>query len=157
MATPPSSTLLKQINQALAISQARPDQQLLQDFVAQKDEGAFVTLLKRHGPMVLGICRRVLHDSHEAEDAFQATFLVLARKAGSIRKREAVGSWLYGVACRLAQKAKAAAQRRPRPEAQVTEAAPAAAPAEAAWNELRGLLDEELNRLPEKYRAPLLL
>src|SRR6516165_12016025 len=105
MATPPSSTLLKQINQALAISQARPDQQLLQDFVAQKDESAFATLLKRHGPMVLGICRRVLHDRHEAEDAFQATFLVLARKAGSIRKRQAVGSWLHGTGYRLARKA----------------------------------------------------
>src|SRR5579883_1142509 len=82
------------------------DGQLLQRYVAQADETAFTALFTRHAPMVLGVCRRVLHQEQDAEDAFQATFLLLARKAASIRKRESVGSWLYGVARRVAMKAR---------------------------------------------------
>src|SRR5947209_5921500 len=78
------------------------DRELLERFVASRDEAAFEALLHRHGPMVLGVCRRVLSSSHDAEDAFQATFLVLARKAGSIRQRVSIGPWLHGVASRLA-------------------------------------------------------
>lgn len=80
------------------------DQDLLNRFARTRDEEAFAALVERHGPMVLGVCRRVLQDECDAEDAFQATFLVLARKANGIRKREAVGSWLYGVAYRVANK-----------------------------------------------------
>src|SRR5438876_11853768 len=85
---------------------------LLERFIAQREEAAFVALLKRHGPMVLQVCRRVQGNEHDAEDIFQATFLVLARKAGSIRKLESVASWLHGVAHRLALEAKHQGTRR---------------------------------------------
>jgi RNA polymerase sigma factor (sigma-70 family) len=89
-----------------------PDHQLLERFTTLGDEDAFAALLRRHGPMVLRVCQSVLHNRHDAEDVFQAVFLVLARKAGSIHRREAVSSWLYGVAHRLAMKAQASAARR---------------------------------------------
>src|SRR5712691_2148448 len=89
-----------------------PDRQLLERFAAHRDEAAFAALLKRHGPMVLGVCRSVLHNLHDAEDAFQAAFLVLTRKAGSIHRREAVSSWLHRVAYHLAVDAQADAARR---------------------------------------------
>src|SRR5262249_59419113 len=89
-----------------------PDDQLLDRFAARRDEAAFAVLLRRHGPMVLSVCRSVLHDLHDAEDAFQAAFLLLAQKAGSIHRREAVSGWLYRVAYHLAGRAKADAARR---------------------------------------------
>jgi RNA polymerase sigma factor (sigma-70 family) len=131
------------------------DGELLRRFVATREGAAFTALVHRHGPMVLGVCRRVL-DAHDAEDAFQATFLVLARRAASVRKGASVASWLYGVAWRVARKARAGAARRVVPPEPVGAAPPDPA-AEAAWRELRVLLDEELSRLPEKYRAPLVL
>jgi DNA-directed RNA polymerase specialized sigma24 family protein len=88
------------------------DRQLLERFVAQREGAAFAALMQRHGPMVLGLCRRVLRDPHDAEDAFQATFLVLVRKAGAIARPELLGSWLYGVAYRTAMKMRAEARRR---------------------------------------------
>src|SRR5882762_2425970 len=78
------------------------DPELLEQFVAARDEGAFAVLIERHGPMVLGVCRRALPNFHDAEDACQATFLVLARKAASARKKTSLSSWLHGVACRVA-------------------------------------------------------
>src|SRR6185312_8951419 len=90
---------------------------LLERFVRLQDTAAFAALVERHGPMVLGVCRRLLRRTEDAEDASQAVFLVLARKAGSVRKREALGSWLHGVACRVARKARAADLRRGRREA----------------------------------------
>src|SRR5262249_26019760 len=108
----------------------------------------------RHGPMVLGVCRRVLDHAHDAEDAFQATFLVLARKAASIVARDTVGNWLYGVAYRTAHKARVAAARRRLKERQMSR--PEALD-EDVWRELRPVLDQELNRLPEKYREPVIL
>ncbi|MBY0525376.1 MAG: RNA polymerase sigma factor [Gemmataceae bacterium] len=128
------------------------DEQLLECFTAQQDEGAFAALLRRHGPMVLAACRRVLGD---ADDAFQATFLILIRKARSIGRPERLGNWLYGVAHRTALDARANRARRQARERQVAEMPAAEAPVDAVWQDLRPILDDELSRLPEKYRAPL--
>jgi RNA polymerase sigma factor (sigma-70 family) len=133
------------------------DGHLVELFSSRGEAAAFEALVRRHGPMVLSVCRRVLRDGHDAEDAFQATFLLLARKAGAIRKRESVGSWLYGVAYRIARKASAEAARRRRRERQAAELRPAAPGFDAAWRGLQAVLDEELNGLPEKYRLPLIL
>jgi RNA polymerase sigma factor (sigma-70 family) len=140
------------------------DGDCLRRFTDCRDETAFASLVRRHGPMVLGVCRRVLHSDQVAEDVFQATFLVLARKAGSIRKRDSIASWLHGVAHRLSLKAKADAIRRKTHErgagARTPEHAPAlpADPAtEASWREFCALLDDELSRLAECYRAALVL
>jgi RNA polymerase sigma factor (sigma-70 family) len=133
------------------------DAQLLDRFVTAGEEAAFGTLVQRHGPMVLSVCRRVLQNLQDAEDAFQATFMVLARQAASIRKRGALASWLYGVAHRVARKAQADDIRRRTREGQVQDMTPQASLPEAAWHELRAILDEELDRMPEKYRAPLVL
>jgi RNA polymerase sigma factor (sigma-70 family) len=132
------------------------DPQLLDRFLHGGDECAFAALLRRHGPMVLGVCRRVLGHFHDAEDAFQATFLVLARKAASVVKRESVSCWLHGVAYHTALRAGAAIGRRRARERQVDEMPhPEVAPAEA--QDWRPLLDRELSRLPEKYRAAVVL
>jgi RNA polymerase sigma factor (sigma-70 family) len=132
------------------------DRHLLERFVAARDEAAFAALVQRHGPMVLGVCRRLLHDAHEAEDAFQATFLVLAHKARSIGRPELLGPWLHGVAYRTAARARQAARRRAREREAA--AMPDGDPAvEVAWRELCQVLDEELGRLAQKYRAPLVL
>jgi RNA polymerase sigma factor (sigma-70 family) len=133
-----------------------PDAELLRRFAASQDEYAFAALVKRHGPMVLGVCRRVLGHAHDAEDAFQATFLVLAKKAAAVAKREAVASFLYGVAYRTALRARARAARRRATERQVGEMPhPAVEPPET--QDWRPVLDRELNQLPPKYRAALVL
>jgi len=137
--------------------EAWTDGQLLEHFLSKRDEAAFTTLVERHGPLVLGVCRRVLANDADAADAFQATFLVLARKAASIRKRESVGSWLYGVAYRLAHRAKVAAARRRVHERQVEPMPPSDPLAAVVWRDLRPILDEELDKLADKYRAPLVL
>jgi RNA polymerase sigma factor (sigma-70 family) len=159
MAKPGIRLVLQHLCQVAArqATEGVPDQQLLERFVVGRDEDAFTALVHRHGPMVTGVCRRLLREMHDAEDAFQATFLVLARKAASIRKGESVGSWLYGVALRVASKARVEAARRARREGQ--RPAPAAAEAGDAlcWGELRSVLDEELGRLSASWRAPLIL
>src|SRR5262249_42961899 len=134
------------------------DGQLLECFLTRRDEAAFAALVRRHGPMVLGVCRRMLHNPHDAEDAFQATFPVLGRKAATIARRELLGNWLYGVAYRTALDARAAAARRRVREKQVSEMPePEASASEDVWRDLRPLLDEELSRLPDKYRVPVVL
>ncbi len=131
---------------------------LLARFVAGRDEAAFAELVRRHGPMVHGVCLRVLGDAHDADDAFQATFLVLTHKARGVARPELLGNWLYGVAHRTARRARADSARRRQREAG---AAPPAGPPdpadEAARDDLRRVLDDEVSRLPEKYRAPLVL
>jgi len=140
-----------------AASTNQSDAQLLERFAARRDEGAFTALLKRHGPMVFGVCRRVLRHEQDAEDAFQATFLVLARRAGSRRWRVSVGAWLFAVAQRVALKARTLAARRRARHTEMVDEVAAEPAGESPWHELRPILDEELNRLPEKYRAPLVL
>jgi RNA polymerase sigma factor (sigma-70 family) len=135
----------------------RPDALLLDRFVDQWDQPAFGDLVRRHGAMVLGVCRRILRDPHAAEDAFQATFLLLVRKAGSVRKRESVGPWLYGVAQRVALEARGAASRRAAPTHLDAEEPGVDDPDGLERDELHAALHEELGRLPEKYRAPLVL
>lgn len=133
------------------------DAELLEKFVATADAAAFEVLVWRHGPMVLGLCRRILRDQHEAEDAFQATFLVFARKARSIGRHEAIGCWLYKVAFRIALRLRASAAKRPA-TGEPTDNLPAPEPADDAdWRDLRPVLDEEIARLPEKYRAAFVL
>ncbi len=133
------------------------DARLLAQFASTGDETAFATLLRRHGPMVLDVCRRVLRHSQDAEDAFQATFLLLARKAGSIHKGESVGCWLHGVACRTAMKARAQAARRRECEREAADMRTSGPRCEKAWQELLAVLDEEIQRLPRKHRSPLVL
>src|SRR5262245_36773056 len=133
------------------------DGQLLARFAAARDEGAFEALVRRHGPLVLSICRRVLRHEQDAEDAFQATFLVLVRKADAIAKREALSSWLYGVAYHVARKAQARTVRRQARQTDLHDLPAADAAPEVLWRELRPVLDAEVNRLPPRYRAPFVL
>jgi RNA polymerase sigma-70 factor (ECF subfamily) len=134
-----------------------PDAELLGRFVARRDESAFAALVCRHGPMVFGVCARVLGDTPDAEDAFQATFLVLVRRAGSMGRPDLLGNWLHGVAYRTALKARAETLRRRRQESHAAARPPVDAAEEGVWRDLRPILDEELNRLPQKYRVPLVL
>jgi RNA polymerase sigma factor (sigma-70 family) len=133
------------------------DGQLLASFIEQKDEAAFEVLVRRHSPMVFGVCRRMVGNYHDAEDAFQATFLVLARKASSVRPRERVANWLHGVALRTAMKAKAMTANRRGREKQVREMPEPETTQQDRWSDLQPLLDQELNGLPEIYRLPILL
>jgi RNA polymerase sigma-70 factor (ECF subfamily) len=140
------------IDAALAL----PDDQLLERFVRLRDETAFEALLRRHEPLVFGVCRKLLYDVHDAEDAFQATFLVLARKAGSVAPPSLLGHWLYGVATRVATRARKAALRRAREQSGADLAAVPSA-AEKEDSDLAPLLHEEVRRLPDKYRRPVVL
>jgi RNA polymerase sigma factor (sigma-70 family) len=133
------------------------DAQLLEAFVSRHDEAAFAALVRRHGGLVLHVSRRVLGNAQDAEDAFQAAFLLLARRAASIHKRQSVSSWLYQVAYRLARRAKAQNARRQAREEQAVRMNPKVVGPEAAGRELQELLDVELSRLPAKYRTPLVL
>jgi RNA polymerase sigma factor (sigma-70 family) len=132
------------------------DGELLDQYLRRRDEDAFEALVRRHGPMVWGVCRRVLGNEADAEDAFQATFLVLVRKAASIVPRSLVGNWLYGVAHNTALKAKVMNSKRRVKERQARER-PRPEPPGEDWQHLHAQLDEELSRLPEKYRAPIVL
>src|SRR5262249_22569932 len=133
------------------------DGQLLERFVRQHDEEAFTSLVRRHGPMVLGTCRRILRQEDDAEDAFQGTFLVLARNAASIRKGVAVGSWLHGVATRLALRSRSDAAKRRAHERQLMDVPVNDPLPEVVWHDLRPVLDEAIARLPRKYRDVFVL
>lgn len=137
-----------------------PDDELIDRFLngsRDEAEAAFRAIVVRHGPMVLGVCRHVLNQHQDSEDAFQATFVVLARKAGSIHDRRVLGRWLYEVAYRIAVRAKTTAMKRRTLERQVTEMSVTAPESEVGWNELRPVIHEEVSRLPEKYRTPVVL
>jgi RNA polymerase sigma factor (sigma-70 family) len=134
-----------------------PDRDLLERFLSQGDSAAFAALVRRHGPTVLGVCRRVLNNTHDAEDAFQAAFLVLVRRGRSIAKQEALGSWLHGVAYRVALKARTAALRRREHETRAASRVEEQPPPDDTGDDLRPIIDEEVNRLPDKYRQPVVL
>lgn len=159
MARTPLGAVLRHIHSLAGAATARrlTDLHLLRRFADERDEDAFAELMRRHGPLVLSVCHRILGHKQDAEDAFQATFLVLARKAGSIRKGESVGSFLYGVAYRIAMKERGKLAQRRQREQQVERPTPTGPLYEAAFRELQMLLDEGLNRLPEKYRTPFVL
>lgn len=132
------------------------DGELLEEFIARRDETAFETLVRRHGPMVYGVCRRILGNAADADDAFQATFLVLVRKASSVRPRGMVSNWLYGVAHNTAIKAKAMIQQR-RVKENEAGTMPRADKSEEAWQQMQSSVDLELSLLPDKYRVPIVL
>jgi RNA polymerase sigma factor (sigma-70 family) len=158
MATNEMNPALRHLRRAALLQGAGglTDAQLLNSYLTRGEDAAFEALVRRHGPMVLGVCRRVLRNPHDAEDAFQATFLVLLRKAASILPRYSVGNWLYGVAHRTALKAHEAAARRRAKERRAGQRGSQTAD-EGARRDLWQLLDLELHRLPEKYRAPVVL
>jgi RNA polymerase sigma factor (sigma-70 family) len=136
------------------------DEELLERFLnrdSETAEAAFQALVVRHGPMVLGVCRHILNQLQDAEDAFQATFLVLARKAGSIRDRRVLARWLYEVAYRIAIRARTNGVRRRTHERQGGEMSSTVSIDNHGWIELRPVLHEEVNRLPDKYRVPVIL
>jgi RNA polymerase sigma factor (sigma-70 family) len=137
------------------------DAHLLERFIRRRDEDSFAALVGRHGPMVRGVCRRLLADAHTAEDCFQATFLVLARRDASVRPREALAAWLYGVARRVALKARSASARRPArplPSGGLAPADPRPDPLDQLTaRELLSALEEEVARLPEVHRLPVIL
>jgi RNA polymerase sigma factor (sigma-70 family) len=160
VATSPMSKVIDHLRKAvLAGGETQlTDGQLLECFVNHRDEAAVAALVRRHGPMVWGVCRRILHSHQDAEDAFQATFLVLVRKAASIIPREMAANWLYGVAHQTARKARATTAKRQAQEKQVNEMPePAAGTEPDLWRDLQPLLDQELSRLPDKYRLAIVL
>lgn len=134
-----------------------PDRELVRQFASRRDDAAFRALVRRHGAMVFRLCSRVLQSNQDAEDVFQATFLVLAKKAGAVQRRDSIGSWLYGVAFRLATKMKTAAARRRTKEARAEAKHQQDVLAAISAREAQDMLDQELARLPDKYRAPLIL
>jgi RNA polymerase sigma factor (sigma-70 family) len=137
------------------------DRQLLERFIHHRDAAAFEVLVLRHGPMVLRVCRNLLHDPNDAQDAFQATFLILVRRSSSIRRLDSVGSWLYGVACRAAARVRVGAARRhaveERAASRVVEAVEPDEADDIDRGELGPIVQEEVRRLPEKYRAAVVL
>jgi RNA polymerase sigma factor (sigma-70 family) len=158
MPTSPMSEVIQDLRRVMLRDEpGLTDGQLLEDYLGGQDAGAFEALVRRHGPMVWGVCRRVLGNHHDAEDAFQATFLVLVRKAASVSSRELLGNWLFGVAQRTALKAKALVARREGREKQVSEMPEPAVAEPDLWSDVQPLLDEELSRLPERYRVVIVL
>src|SRR5258708_598116 len=151
--------LIDALFRAVASVDAEPtDCDLLGRFIAARDEDAFAALMRRHGPMVWGVCRRVLPNDSDAEDAFQATFLILALKAASVTPAEMVGNWLYGVARTTALKARRTNRRRAGHEHSVAVLPePASVPRDDRWDDLRPILDAELSRLPDRYRTVIVL
>jgi RNA polymerase sigma factor (sigma-70 family) len=158
MAHGDAGTILRHIRTLIDTQATRglTDGQLLQRFVARREETAFGALMQRHGRLVWQVCANILHQEQDIEDAFQATFMILARRAASICQGDSVGSWLYGVAYRVAMKAKKTSAKRRERERQAASPIPTEA-SDLALRELQAILSDELRRLPEKYRAPFVL
>jgi RNA polymerase sigma factor (sigma-70 family) len=159
MARRPIETLVQLLRRSVGRvgNETLSDARLLERFALERDAASFEDLVRRFGPMVFGVCRRVLGDVHAAEDAFQATFLVLARKAPSLMRRALVGNWLYGVAYRTAKRARADAARRHAHERQAPMPTGSDPLEEVVWRDLRPVLDQEIHGLPAKYRRPFVL
>jgi RNA polymerase sigma factor (sigma-70 family) len=157
MATSQMSEFLQQLRKAVLPRDGAglTDGQLLDDYLRRRDEAALSALVCRHGPMVWGVCRRILRYYHDAEDAFQATFLVLVRKAASVVPREMVANWLYGVAHQTALKVRATTAKRGARETHEMQMPEPRAKDHDLWDDLRPLLDHELSRLPDKYRVAI--
>lgn len=134
------------------------DAELLSDFLIHQDEQAFEVLVRRHGPMVLKVCRDVLDDSHDVDDAFQATFMLLIRKASSIRDRASLGPWLYEVAWKTSSRARSQAARRHAVQKQVSTMVASATPeADPTRHEFKPVLHDEIHRLPSRLRDAIVL
>jgi RNA polymerase sigma factor (sigma-70 family) len=159
MASSQASEVIEHLRRAVLLSDAAglTDGQLLEDFIRRRDEAALAALVRRHGPMVWGVCRRLLVNHQDAEDAFQVTFLVLVRKAACVMPREMVANWLHGVAHQTALKARATSAKRKGRERQVTEMPDRAMTTTDDWEDLQPLLDQELGSLPDKYRVAIVL
>jgi RNA polymerase sigma factor (sigma-70 family) len=159
MAASKLSEVIEHLRRAVLLREGADltDGQLLECFVSCQEPAALEALVRRHGPMVWGVCQRILCNHHDAEDAFQATFLVLVRKAKSIYPRAKVGNWLYGVANQTALKARATRAKRRVRERLVTQMPEPAATEHDLWSDLQPLLDQELSRLPEHYRTAIVL
>jgi RNA polymerase sigma factor (sigma-70 family) len=155
----PATTVLHYLRRLVAGRGADEtgDDELLARFRARRDETAFAELMRRHGPMVLGVCRRMLHDPNDADDAFQATFLVLVKRGGSLSVIHSVGDWLHGVAVRTALRARIEAAKRRQREREAAAMPASEVSDEFLWSDLRPVLDEEIQRLPARYRAPFVL
>ena len=155
MAQPGLQTVVQHLRKMVDGDESVADAELLARFAGRRDESAFTLLVERHGPMVLGVCRRMLRRSADAEDGWQATFLILARKAPAIRKQASVAAWLHGVALRVCQRIREKAQRDKHKELpgdliQVEHD-------DLSWREVQRILDEEVQRLPERLRQPIVL
>jgi RNA polymerase sigma factor (sigma-70 family) len=159
MANGTSNLLIRSIHDLVGTQGASElsDRELVERFADHSDGEAFAALVRRHGAMVLGVCRRIIGHEHDAEDVFQAVFLVLSRKAGGLRRKEAVGPWLFGVAHRLALRARLKGRQRQQRETKAPEVIPDEPFDELTLREARAVLDEELARLPERERGPLIL
>jgi RNA polymerase sigma factor (sigma-70 family) len=157
MATSELRQVIQTLRRATLPQAGLTDEQLLETYLRGREEAAFAALVQRHGPMVWGVCRRVLRSHHDAEDAFQATFLVLVRKAASIAQPEKFANWLYAVAHQTALKARATTGKRQAREKQVTAMPEPAQRQQELRTDLHSLLDQELSRLPEKYRAVIVV
>jgi RNA polymerase sigma factor (sigma-70 family) len=159
MAISQMSEVIQHLRRAVLLRESAglTDGQLLKDYLGRRDEAALAALVQRHGPMVWGVCRRVLRNYHDAEDAFQATFLVFVRKAASIASPELLANWLYGVANQTALNARATTAKRGARERQVTEMPEPAVMERDLWADLQPLLDQELSCLPDKYRVAIVL
>src|SRR5260370_15482815 len=157
MATIQPNSVLRYIRRVAESAASQTDRELLERFTTQRDEAAFAVLVRRHGPMVLGLCLRILQNHQDAEDAFQAVFLVLSQKAAFLRPAESLAGWLHCVAYRIAQKAKVAAARRRKHEGHAVAGQVADPLAQLSLHEAHALLYQELALLPDKFRVPIVL
>lgn len=157
MKRPDLHTFVQNLTQKLSAAAGLSDGQLIERWLANRDEAAFELLLRRHGPLVLGVCRRLLRDPRDVEDAFQAVFLTLLKKAGQLRDRSALAAWLYRIAYRVCLRALGSNQRTAAGPLPVEECVAPPEIDELLWRDLRPVLDAEVNALPERYRVPFVL